>query len=436
MAAFGRYRRYWISGLLIFFVCFNLYSVGTEGKNGILPPEYSVKVSSFYPERAGFFTMEIGIAFEELGSLRLELPDFPENILAVEIRAHPMPASGFEEFKAEKRGGEILVYSITFIALKEGRIRLNPAKLEFPGGKIEIPLPVLTCVPPQREHKPVIGWKNLPSSFEEGKEYELSVETDFIPALDARVEYDLSPDFFIEELPLDSGSPLVIKKLNLIPIKPGKAVLPSVRYIWSDKDYEYRVVLDKQTVEVKKQTRNVKAQESISGKNWKGNPLGERVVEDFDFSGGGKVSGTENHNDAGDSSRAAAKKGQRAFYSLRIPFVAGIVIFSAGIILVIGAFIILRIKKPDSKKVFFAVMAAGFIISLGVFFLRKGEYGFCKAGELYYIPDENSSIRQNIEKNSEVEILEDAGAWFLVRNSAGVEGWIKKENITEVKKFW
>ena len=46
------------------------------------------------------------------------------------------------------------------------------------------------------------------------------------------------------------------------------------------------------------------------------------------------------------------------------------------------------------------------------------------------------SLRQDIEKGSEVEILEEAGEWFLVRNFAGVEGWIKKENIPEVKKFW
>ena len=36
MAAFGRYRRYWISGLLIFFVCFYSYSVDTEEKKEIL----------------------------------------------------------------------------------------------------------------------------------------------------------------------------------------------------------------------------------------------------------------------------------------------------------------------------------------------------------------------------------------------------------------
>ena len=61
--------------------------------------------------------------------------------------------------------------------------------------------------------------------------------------------------------------------------------------------------------------------------------------------------------------------------------------------------------------------------------LKVGDY-------VNYIPDENSSLRQDIEKGSEVEILEEAGEWFLVRNFAGVEGWIKKENIPEVKKFW
>ncbi len=436
MAAFGRYRRYWISGLLIFFVCFYSYSVDTEEKKGILSPEYSVKVSSFYPERARFFTMEIGLAFEDLDSLRLDLPEFPESILAVEMRVQPMPAAGYEEFKSKKRGDEILVYSITFIALKEGRIRLDPARVEFPGGEIEIPLPVLTCVPPRTEHKPVISWKNLPSFFEEGTEYELSVETDFIPALEARVEYDLSPDFFIEELPLDSGSPLIIKKITLIPIKSGKAVLPVVRYIWSDEDYEYRVVLDKQTVEVKKQPRKNETPESIPAKNWKGNPSGDRVVEDFEFSGVQENSDSENHNSSEDFYPELTKKLPEALFSVRIPFVAGIVIFSAGIILVLVAFITLRIKKPDSKKIYIAVIVAGFIISLGVFLLRKGEYGTCGAGELYYIPDENSSLRQDIEKGSEVEILEDAGDWFLVRNFAGVEGWIKKENIPEVKKFW
>ena len=160
------------------------------------------------------------------------------------------------------------------------------------------------------------------------------------------------------------------------------------------------------------------------------------MVEDFEFSGVQKNSDSENHNSSEDFYPELTKKLPEALFSVRIPFVAGIVIFSAGIILVLVAFITLRIKKPDSKKIYIAVIVAGFIISLGVFLLRKGEYGTCGAGELYYIPDENSSLRQDIEKGSEVEILEDAGDWFLVRNFAGVEGWIKKENIPEVKKFW
>lgn len=436
MAAFGRYRRYWIFGLLIFLVCFNLYSIETEGKEEILSPEYSVKVSSFYPERARFFTMEIGIAFEELGSLKLEFPDFPENILAVEMRVHPSPASGFEEFKSKERGDEILVYSIVFIALKEGKIRLEPAILEFPGGKIQIPLPVLTCVPPQTELKPVISWKNLPSFFEEGKKYELSVETDFIPALDARAEYDLSPDFFIEELPPDSGTPLVIKKLVLIPIKAGEAELPLVRYIWSDGGYEYTVLLDKQTVDVKKQPHNSGSSESVSEKGWKENPSGTTVMEDFGSPEADTVSGSGEQKGEKDFSGSRIKKREGTFYSFRIPYVAGILIFSSGIILILVAFAILRFKKTGSKKVCIVVITVGLIISTGVLFLRKGEYGFSVANELYYIPDENSSVRQSIRKDSEVEILEDAGDWFFVRNSAGVEGWIKKENVREIKKFW
>ena len=65
---------------------------------------------------------------------------------------------------------------------------------------------------------------------------------------------------------------------TLIPIKSGKAVLPVVHYIWSDEDYEYRVVLDKQTVEVKKQPRKNEIPESIPAKNWKGNPDLEKAM--------------------------------------------------------------------------------------------------------------------------------------------------------------
>ena len=49
---------------------------------------------------------------------------------------------------------------------------------------------------------------------------------------------------------------------------------------------------------------------------------------------------------------------------------------------------------------------------------------------------EGNAFDAEFDKGSEVEILEEAGDWFLVRNFAGVEGWIKKENIPEVKKFW
>lgn len=433
MDAFGRHCRYWVIGLLISLICINLYGFDNSGskKNGV--PEYLVKVSSYYPERGQFFTMDIGIFYEDLGSISFELPEFPENLLPVEVKAMPAPVFRFGDFKSLKPRDEILVYSIVFIALKEGRIRLDPAKLKYPGGELEIPIPVLNCIPPQKELQPVLSWKNLPSVFDEGKAFQLSVETDFIPSLNVSVEYELSPDFFIEELPLDPENPLEIKNFSLIPLTSGKADLPVVKYIWSDDDFEYSVVLGKKTVEVRKNRALPDSGEKNAAAAWPPESYGEIVVEDF-----AKKEIQEKSSGNESNGIKPLKKIQKTagLNFVRIPFGVGVFIFVTGIILFFSGIILLRYKKVHSRGILALLIVLGFFMAAGSLFIRSGVYGVSRVPELYYIPDNLSSVRQNIEMDSEVKILEDAGNWLFVRTSTGIEGWIKKEDVSGIKKFW
>ena len=66
MAAFGRYRRYWISGLLIFFVCFYSYSVDTEEKKEILSPEDTIMT---FIEKRNTLNEKLDKQLEEILSL-------------------------------------------------------------------------------------------------------------------------------------------------------------------------------------------------------------------------------------------------------------------------------------------------------------------------------------------------------------------------------
>ncbi len=457
-------KRFLCRGLLIFLFLLNGIFV-----NAKTPSPSAIRKLKVEPDTQAFFTaQENGFTLKIPGTdpmlVQTDLPQLPEGIQLI--------TSKKEEYVNEEGERGTLVH-LWFTFKETGPVRLPPLIVIVDKRTFYLPFGDVTVfenpnlISPQLLVDFISGAK-LNRSTGEIKVYEAVAGEEIIYELKLKYfsqilsfDWQLPKDSLFKELNRSdyargktagrtfSDQALSVAEFSWKPLVPGEYIMPqvsvsAVAYNGSTRTLNVPRVVIKVVPEAKNESEKTFTTESskkLFGSAFTQNPASVYQETKSEFSKEDCKKLAELRTIEKKSFSLKKARAERADFELlhglsgaenevRLPFVRLFFILTFVFVCLTLLFAFLRKK---TVAVVFLILSAVFIVFSAVVGNKiTDEYAIFAGGNIMPVPEETSSAVHKAEGGLRVKIVEKTGEWFYI-TSNDVNGWVKKENIYEIK---